>query len=112
VKFWPFPLIRNYMTDEALSVLFEQFANDPSLEVMADSGYRLKLRGRLGVLEFWNANRWYAWASEGTFHPVGKADDHMIWHGVMPSRWAVRRMCKATLRVRKLQWVSSVPVVR
>jgi hypothetical protein len=107
MKFWPFPLIRNYMTDDALSVLFEQFAADPSLEVLSEEAYRIKLRGRLGVLEFWNANRWYAWASNGTFHPVGKTDNHMIWADVMPSRWAVRRMRKATFRVRRLQWASA-----
>lgn len=93
MKVWPFPLIRSYHTSRGLTALFERFAEAPDMVVKEQGAVWLRLECSYGTLEIWNANKWYAWASQGKYvAPSGVA---IRWEDELPSRWAVRRMRQA-----------------
>jgi len=85
---------QNYATDAVVTELFHSFART-AFEVVRNGPYELHLRGPMGEIKCWNANRWYAWASEGTFTPADAKEAAILWKHRMPSRAAVRRMRKA-----------------
>jgi len=91
-KVWPFPLLRNYSTSEALSSLFFDFAE--SGPVLSDSSneYWIVVTSPLGTLKFWGSNKYYAWANCGDFVSVDGI--RSSWYGEMPSRAAVRAMAR------------------
>lgn len=93
LRVWPFPLLRNYQTSDALTELFFAFAARDDLKVAKPDAHYMTLTCSMGRLTFWDANRWYAWASEGVFSTDGGGDQR--WSGEMPSRAAVRAMRQA-----------------
>jgi hypothetical protein len=98
MKVWPFPILRNYGTDEGLTELFLRFAADETLEVTETDAYYMTVKGTHGKLRFWCANKWYAWAQDGTYTmPDGRKAG---WRNEMPSRWAVKKMREALARRR------------
>lgn len=91
-KFWPFPLLRNNGTSPGLSKLFMEFAAAPDLHICRQESHHIVVACSKGELRFWSANRYYAWASEGSLTAAGKT---VAWQDEMPSRYAVRAMRKA-----------------
>lgn len=91
---WPFPIIRIYSTDAMLTELFLSFSRT-DFEVVKNGTYDLHLRGPMGEINCWNANRWYAWAVKGTFKPADATEASILWNDRLPSRWAVRQMRRA-----------------
>jgi hypothetical protein len=96
-KFFPFPIVRNCSTSPDLSRLFLDFAQSPDLRVVKTEMHFITVRCSHGELRFWQSNRYYAWASEGTY-TFGGHTTH--WNDEMPSRYAVRAMSKAIGLVR------------
>ena len=97
LKFWPFPLLRNYRASPDLSQLFLDFAAAPDLTLVSAGPYRMTVSCARGELQFWSANAYYAWAKDGSWTAEGKT---VSWSDEMPSRYAVRAMRKAVSRVR------------
>lgn len=99
--FWPFPLQRNHKSEETVTDLFLRIASRADLVVTEDrsllSGecYTLIVQSALGTLKFWNQNKFYAWASSGSFDSSEGEDLNIAWKDVMPSRWAARQMWRA-----------------
>lgn len=91
-KFWPFPLLRNYGTSHDLSKLFMEFAEAPDLHICRQEPHHIVVACSKGELRFWSANRYYAWANEGSLTAAGKT---IAWRDEMPSRYAMRAMRKA-----------------
>jgi hypothetical protein len=91
---WPFPMLRNYATDAMLTELFLSFART-KFSIVKNGTYELHLRGPMGEIKCWNANRWYAWAGQGAFTPTDAKEAAILWKDRMPSRAAVRTMRKA-----------------
>jgi hypothetical protein len=97
---WPQQL---YPTDRQLSALFQRFASAPDAVVehqkdaLSDEFYWISVRTSEGELRFWNRNRWYAWASQGTLQAANGADG-LIWKDAMPNRLALWRMRRLVLR--------------
>jgi hypothetical protein len=93
VKFWPLPLIRNGATNPELDAIFRAYLAQDDLELVSVGEYRAAVKCRLGTMEFWCANRLYAYAQEGTVqNNTGK---QFRWSGQgLPSRWACRQMDK------------------
>jgi hypothetical protein len=81
-------------SDRVLSALFLAFARS-EFTVVKNGPYDLHLTSPMGELKCWNANRWYAWASEGSFTPTNPAEGAIVWKDRMPGRRASRRMRNA-----------------
>jgi len=97
LKFWPFPVLRNCDTAPSLSRLFLEFAEAPDLQISEKDYYNVTVVCSKGTLRFWDANRFYAWASSGSFAANGRT---VHWRNEMPSRYAARAMYQALDRVR------------
>lgn len=93
IKFWPFPLFRNYSTSQELTQLFFALAAQDDLSVSKPDFYTLKVSTGIGTVEFWDANKYYAWADRGTLTTTGGRT--VSWQDEMPSRAAARAMRKA-----------------
>lgn len=93
MKFWPFPLLRNYPADPSITKVFDAFSASKKLRVLSIDAYRATVTCEIGELQFWCANKYYAYGSEGRF----EAKDGVIfeWSGGMPGRASVRGMAKA-----------------
>jgi hypothetical protein len=90
-----------YPRDDRISDLFMLIARQPDAKIVPLRGliggtvYEVRIETPLGTLQFWNANRWYAWAHEGSFiSATGEAN--MLWKDAMPNRRAIRAMRKLT----------------
>jgi hypothetical protein len=104
LKVWPFPILRNYPENRGVTKLFYAFAADDSLHIVSQTSHTTTVRGRLGELRFWTANKYYAYASDGLFQrAVGMP---LRWNDEMPSRAAVRAMVRAL----ELTWGKEVAV--
>lgn len=87
---WPFPLYRNCETEPWVSALIEQIAGADVFSVLFDGEHWMLIETEHGTLELWNANRWYAWASQGCF--TDNDGNSLVWKEKMPSRWAARKL--------------------
>lgn len=89
--FWPFPLYRLYQTSWMIDEIFRKFIESDDVILTTCGEYMITLKSELhGTLEFWNANKPYAWASRGTYTtPLGKM---VSWNKDMPSRWTLRQL--------------------
>ena len=96
-KFWPFPVMRNYSTAPSLSRLFLEFESAPDLQILENDYHNVTVVCSKGTLHFWDSNRFYAWASSGSLTANGRT---VHWSDEMPSRYAVRAMYQALVRVR------------
>lgn len=97
MKLWPFPIFRIYKTNERLTEIFLKFVESETLElVMADQYYTV-VKCEHGTLKVWTANRFYAYASKGIFTDI--SGEIYRWCDIMPSRYAVRKMHKAILKL-------------
>ncbi len=50
MKFWPFPMIRNFDTSDDLSLLFEDFAQAEDLEIVKQDQFWTVISCRLGQI--------------------------------------------------------------
>lgn len=92
-KFWPFPLFRNCQTNPDLTTLFLRFAEAERLSVVEIGPHQTTVVSEHGLLRFWTANRFYAWASEGEYTPAGSTKA-IAWKQEMPGRYAVKKMAE------------------
>lgn len=103
MKYWPFPLLRNYKTHPQVDAVVRLVLSCPDVEVTEcewpHSHYSVASCS-VGELRFWSRNGDYAYASDGTFTPAD-GSDRMVWKDVMPSRWAVRRLMQLAERDRQ-----------
>lgn len=93
MKFWPFPIVRNYEENACLTALFLMFAKSKNLKIIARDRHYIVVKTEHGTLKFWSANMFYAWASDGEYQAIDGR--RQKWFSVMPSRYAVRVMRKA-----------------
>jgi hypothetical protein len=93
MKFWPFPILRNYSTSNALTDLFLRFAGSPEVQFERIDNFYIKATCSAGTLVIWDENRWYAWAQTGVF--TNAHGESVKWSNAMPSRYAVKKMRKA-----------------
>lgn len=91
-QFWPFPLVRNYRSSSDLTRLFLAFSRSNNFLLRGKEYGVTTVSCEHGDLRFWSENKYYAFASRGSFHPVD--DSEIKWSHEMPSRYAVREMAK------------------
>jgi len=105
MKFWPFPVMRNYGSSPGVDALFDRVLNDSEVEITNNDGYYTTLSCSFGTLTFWTANKYYAYANQGEFK--AKNGKSFQWKDEMPSRWMVRkiRLQLATIVVGPLVFV-------
>lgn len=97
MNLWPFPLFRNSPTSPEVDVAVRAVMSKPGVHLVRSDAYRQTYASSGGELTFWTANRYYAYAYQGTFKsPEGAVFD---WRDAMPSRatvrWLVRRQAYA-----------------
>lgn len=88
MNFWPFPLVRNYSTCPRVDVAVRAVMSKPGVVFVRSDGYRETYASSGGELTFWVVNRYYAYASEGSFKTPDGAT--FVWKDAMPSRATVR----------------------
>ena len=94
MRYWPFPLLRNYKTHPEVDAVVRLVLSCPDVEVTEcewPHNHYSVASCSVGELRFWSGNGDYAYASDGIFTPAD-GSDRTIWKDVMPSRWAVRRL--------------------
>jgi len=107
MKFWPFPILRNYKTNHDLTDLVLAFANSNCLELVSGDGYYMTIRCELGTLKFWCENAYYAWVQDGTF--TDSSGNSTSWKRELPSRYAVKRLAAATRFYQKARFEWATP---
>lgn len=75
--------IRNYEASEGLSLLFKLLAEDPTAKITKQETYHLTVESDTLIVRVWNANKWYAWLSDGrvTYKDTGRTS---AWYSSMP----------------------------
>ena len=103
MKFWPFPLLRNHSTSTDVDQLFWAFSCADDFQVISRGMHRTKIRCSIGTMEFWSANKFYAYASEG--NALSASGRIFQWAGCMPSRAAVRALYKRIAATAFAHWL-------
>lgn len=93
MKFWPFPILRNYGERKRLTQLFTMFAESKNLRITKEDEYDICISCEYGDMKFWNKNQYYCWGFSGEFKDL--EGRKFRWVGSLPSRYAVRAMRKA-----------------
>lgn len=90
---YPFPIIRIHPTDRGLTALALRFAAAKDLEVVETTAYRVTVIAGGEKLNLWDSGRFYAWGGRGVY--TNSEGRSVPWEGMMPSRWAVRKLSRA-----------------
>lgn len=87
------PWIRNYPTNKGLNIAVKECLSSGVQSVTLNDYYTRAEFKNGYVIQFWTANRMYAYASQGW---VVKPDGtKTFWKDEMPSRWTNRTLEKA-----------------
>lgn len=89
MKFWPFPIVRVYETEQMPNELFKAFVNSDDFKILSSDECRTKVQCELGTLTFWSANKLYAYGKSGE---ADLLTYKLAWNDGLPSRYWVRAM--------------------
>ncbi len=101
MKFWPFPLIRNYPTCPRVDGAVRLVLSQSDLRFVRGTQHHETYASSEGELTFWAVNRFYAYASEGLFKACDGTSFH--WKDAMPSRSTVALRSRASASVSRAQ---------
>ncbi|WP_391560680.1 hypothetical protein [Robertmurraya sp.] len=88
------PWLRNYETNKGLDIAIQECLGSGIESVSCSDTYNTTVKFNNGyTIQFWTANRMYAYASQGfVLKPDGTKT---YWANQMPSRWTNRKLEKA-----------------